>query len=117
VQFFLATILIAGTITLSYPSFIIKGVNAQAQPYYGGGMDNNYQKSYEKDNKDKSKDSKSVSINKIKYINDNININCNYAGNISIGNKRQGYLGGYSLPVVVDMMVKDIASKIKALNV
>jgi hypothetical protein len=37
---FLATVLLAGTIALSAPSFMI-GL-AQAQPYYGGGMDNSY---------------------------------------------------------------------------
>ena len=52
--------------------------------------------SYGKDDREKSKDSKSVSINKIKCINNNVNINGNNAGNISIGNKGQGYLGGYS---------------------
>jgi hypothetical protein len=87
--------------------------SAQAQPYYGGGidnrynsyesdygMDNNYMKSYGnengyesqyqspyepdykpqylsygEDNRDKSKDSNSVSINKIKCNNINVNIN------------------------------------------
>jgi hypothetical protein len=44
---FLAIVLVVGTITTFSPSFIIKGVNAQAQPYYGG-MDNSYddRKSY-----------------------------------------------------------------------
>jgi hypothetical protein len=88
-------------------------IDAQAQPYYG--IDNNYQKSYGNDNyyyepqypsdnfKSKysssyEKDSykKDVSINTIKCINTNLNINGNNAGNVSIGNKGQGYLGGYS---------------------
>jgi hypothetical protein len=39
---FLATVLLAGTIALSAPSFMTLGL-AQAQPYYGGGgMDNSY---------------------------------------------------------------------------
>ena len=94
------------------------------EPKTSYGMDdNNYQKTYGKDNsydksqyqsykpdykpqypsygKDKSKDSsKSVSINKIKCINNNLNINGNNAGNVSLGNKgaaeEGGYLGGYS---------------------
>jgi hypothetical protein len=53
------------------------------------GMDNNYYKS-QKDS------SKSVIINKLKCINNNLNINGNNAGNINIGNKGQGYLGVYS---------------------
>jgi hypothetical protein len=158
---FLAIVLVTGTIAAISPSFIIKGVNAQGEPYYGGGMDNSYydkksygmddsygypdyrddkkryddsygptdyrdnkdRKSYDKkpygndngyesqyqpsykpnykpvkdDKRDKSKDSnKSVSLNKIKCINTNLNINGNNAGNVSIGNKGQGYLGTYS---------------------
>ena len=83
---FLATVLVAGIIALSSPSFM---VGAQAEPGYG--MDNNYKKSYvndnyesteypfykpaykseyqsysEKDNYKSSKDSNSVSINKLK---------------------------------------------------
>jgi hypothetical protein len=54
--------------------------------------------SYEKDNYKSKKDdnSKSVSINKINCINNNVNINGDNTGNISIGNKGQGYSGGYS---------------------
>jgi hypothetical protein len=40
-----------------------------------------------------------VSVNKLKCINTNININGNNAGNVSIGNKgaaEEGYLGAYS---------------------
>ena len=113
---FLSIVLIAGTITLSYPSFMIIGA-AQAQPYYNvDGMDNNnYKKSYGydtyykpqyssygKDDKDKSKDSKSVDINKLNCINTNLNINGENAGDINLGNKDQvasaaeGYLGVYS---------------------
>jgi hypothetical protein len=58
--------------------------------------------SYGKDDRDKSKDSsKSVSINKLKCINNNVNINGNNAGHVSIGNKGQaayaeeGYSGAY----------------------
>src|SRR5688500_16721232 len=48
---FLATVLVAGIIALSSPSFI---VGAQAVPEYGN---DNYEKSYEKDN-DESRDHK-----------------------------------------------------------
>jgi hypothetical protein len=177
---FLAIVLMVGTITAIFPSFIITGP-AQAQLYYGmdsyndrksygmdkdrkfygedsygheypdnnfynsyesdyrmdnyrksyetnsyepttsyGMDDNNYQKTYGndngfyesqyqpsykpdykpkypsydgKDNRDKSKDSKSVDINKFNCINTNININGNNTGDISLGNKGQGYLG------------------------
>ena len=57
--------------------------------------------SYEKDDRDKSKDSK-FDINKIKCINNNVNINGNNIGDINVGNKGQaayaeeGYLGAYS---------------------
>jgi hypothetical protein len=199
---FLAIILVTGTIAAISPSFIIKGVNAQSEPYYekdtsysnyeqelehmdkgysayeldypkypdkkynnfghdyppkytddrkynsyepdygmdndkksyktnsyeptttSYGNDNNYQKTYGNDNsydksqyqsfkldykpqypsygKDKSKDSSSISINKLNCINNNVNINGNNAGNVSIGNKGQapiaeeGYSGAYS---------------------
>jgi hypothetical protein len=69
---FLAAVLVAGTIALSAPSFMT-GLNAQAQPYYGGGMDNSYDKPYGKDNRDKSKDS--VNVKKIKCNNINVNVN------------------------------------------
>jgi hypothetical protein len=102
---------------------------AQAQPYYGGGgMDSygssnygndnsygqsQYQPSYKPDykpqypsygkddNRDKSKDIKNIDINKLKCINNNININGNNTGNINIGNKgaanaEEGYVGAYS---------------------
>jgi endonuclease/exonuclease/phosphatase family metal-dependent hydrolase len=61
---FLATILVAGIIALSYPSFMI---GAQAQEYYGvepNGKDNNY---------DKYKDSSSVDVKKIVCNNFNVN--------------------------------------------
>lgn len=106
----LAAILLTGTVALSAQSFMI---GAHAQPYYyDGEMDTSYNSyespqypSYKPDykpeypsdnNNYKSKDSKSVSINKIKCINNNVNINGNNAGNISIGNKGQGYLGASS---------------------
>jgi hypothetical protein len=109
---FLAVVLLAGTIALSYPSFMI---DVQAQPYYyDSGSDNSYNSygppdypsykldykaKYSSDNNNyKSKESSKsvISINKIKCINTNLNINGNNAGNISIGNKGQGYLGAYS---------------------
>ena len=98
--------------------------NSYKPQYYE--MDNNDRKSYENDNgydksqyssyksdytpkypsygkddrTDKSKDdsSKSVDINKIKCINNNLNINGNNAGNVSLGNKgaAEGYLDDYS---------------------
>ena len=60
-----------------------------------------YQSYDGKDNYKSSKDSsskKSVSLNKIKCINTNLNINGNNSGNVSIGNKgaEEGYLGAYS---------------------
>jgi hypothetical protein len=94
---FLATVLIAGTIALSYPSFMVE--TAQAQLFYDG-MDNNYNiyepeyemdnyktlygndnyeaeyPSYEKDNNNyKSKDSSSVFLKKVKCNNINSNNN------------------------------------------
>ena len=54
---FLATVLIAGTIALSYQSFMTIGANAQAQPYYDdGGMDSR-DNSYEPEYPDKKYDS------------------------------------------------------------
>ena len=112
---FLAIVLVTGTITsLSFPSFIIKGMEAQAQPYYGSDrMDNSYKSQYQpsykpdykpqyssygKDNRDKSNDIKNVDINQFKCINTNININGNNTGDINIGNKgtAEGSLGAYS---------------------
>ena len=96
------------------PEYKDKEFNSyEPDPY---GMDNDYdKKSYEheskyppygKDDRYKStKDSsskKSVSLNKIKCINNNVNINGNNAGNVSIGNKGQAayaeerYSGAYS---------------------
>jgi hypothetical protein len=104
---FLGIVLVAGTITAIFP--FIK--TAQAQPYYeynnyGPPEYSSYKPdyklnypSYDKkdDKRDKSKDSsKGVSINKLKCINTNLNINGNNAGNVSIGNKGQGYLGANS---------------------
>jgi hypothetical protein len=79
VSLFLSVILVTGTIALS-SSFMI---NAQAQPSYN----NNY----------KSKDT-NVNINKIKCINDNININGINSGDVDVCNKGadKGYLGAYS---------------------
>ena len=70
---FLATVLLAGTIALSFPSFMIG--SAQAQPYYGGGMDNDYKKSYGKDNRDKDKSKDSANVKKVKCNNINVNVN------------------------------------------
>ena len=103
---FLATVLVAGIIALSYPSFM---VGAQAQQF--NGMDqryNNYEPEYGTDNKynsyepeygtdygmnsydkkpygkdnsyDKSKDSSSVTVKKIKCNNINVNLN-GFSGN------------------------------------
>ena len=79
---FLAIVLVAGTIAAisslsSSPSFMI---NAQAQPYHG--VDNSYEKS-------KDISSKSISVNKVKCINDNININGVNSGDVNVGNKGQ----------------------------
>ncbi len=85
---FLAIVLVAGTFALSSPSFMVGA--AQAQPYYG--MDKKYndyesdyemnsydkkpyeQESYGKD-KDKSKDSRSDLLKKLKCNNINANLN------------------------------------------
>ena len=74
---FLAIVLVAGTITAlsSQSSFI---VGAQAQPYYG--IDNNYEKSYGKENYKSTKDS-NIDLNKIKCKNINLNINNGQDGN------------------------------------
>ena len=72
------------------------------------GNDNSYQESYGNDNSyDKSKDSKkSVSLNKLNCINNNVNINGNNNGTINVGNSGksatgsetdEGYLGVGSL--------------------
>ena len=116
---FLATVLVAGIIALSYPSFMI---GAQAQQFNGMdqrynsyepeyGQDNkynNYEQDYGQDNKynsyepqygpdygmnsydkkpygkdnsyDKSKDSSSVTVKKIKCNNINVNLN-GFSGN------------------------------------
>jgi hypothetical protein len=44
----------------------------------------------------KKDDSSKVEINKIKCINTDLNINGNNTGNVSLENKGQGYLDGYS---------------------
>ncbi|HET8856324.1 MAG TPA: hypothetical protein VFM28_02230 [Nitrososphaeraceae archaeon] len=78
ISLFLSIILVTGILALS-SSFMI---NAQAQPLYT----NNY----------KSKDT-NVDINKIKCINDNININGENTADVNIGNKKgQVYLGANS---------------------
>ena len=109
---FLAIVLVAGTITALSSSFM---TNAQAQSYYGNnnGYKSQYQLSYRpeynelqyppygEDDRETSKDSKIVNINKIKCINNNININGVNSGDINIGNKggvteEEGYLGANS---------------------
>ena len=66
-------------------TFMINTV--QAQPYYNE-VDNNYKPQ-------KDSNSKSVSINKLKCINTNININGNNTGDVNIGNKGAAADGGY----------------------
>jgi hypothetical protein len=111
---FLAFILTTGTITAIFPSSLSSSlsfmteVHAQSEyvliddynsKYLPYDKDNNHYKS-DKDSSSK----KSVSLNKIKCINDNININGINAGDISIGNKGQvtstdteeGHLGAKS---------------------
>ena len=91
---FLAIVLVTGTIAISFlssSSFIT--ADAQVQPYSDGIDYNNY-----KISKDNSK-SNTISINKIKCINDNLNINGRNAGDVNLGNKGQageGYLGANS---------------------
>jgi len=117
---FLATLLVLGTIATISPSFM---AGAQAESYYG--MDDKYDsyepiypseytdnqyntyepREYTSDNNYKSKkdSSNSVSINKLKCINNNVNINGNNTGDINVGNSGrsasspgtddEGYLG------------------------
>ena len=102
-----------GTIATISPSFM---AGAQAEPYYG--MDDRYDsyepeypseytdnqyntyepREYPSDNNYKSEkdSSSSVSINKLKCINNNVNINGNNTGNIDLGNKGTAQEGGYS---------------------
>ncbi len=83
ISLFLSIILVTGTIALSYPSFMI---NVQGQQSYT----NNYYK---------SNDDTNVNVNKIKCINDNININGVNSGNVNAGKKgvtEEGNLGAYS---------------------
>jgi hypothetical protein len=68
---FLAAILVAGTITAVYPSFVI-GAEAQSETYYGV---DSYKQSYGKDNSYKSKDSSSALLKKIKCNNIDVNVN------------------------------------------
>ena len=76
VSLFLAFILTAGTITAIFPSSSIFITKVDVLSDYG--IQDNY-----KSTKDISND---VNTNKIKYINDNININGVNAGNIKAGN-------------------------------
>jgi hypothetical protein len=107
---FLATVLVAGIIALSSPSFMT-GAQAvpqhgmereygsyEQQPEYGSyeqqpeypSYKPDYKPSYGKDNY-KSKDS--VSINKLKCINNNVNINGNNTGDINVGNSGKSATG------------------------
>ena len=112
---FLIIVLVAGTFAAISSSFI---VGAQAESYYG--MDDRYDiyepteypseytdnqyntyepREYPSDNNyksEKNSSSKSVSLNKIKCINNNVNINGNNTGNINLGNKGTAQEGGYS---------------------
>ena len=72
ISLFLSVILVTGTIVLSFSSFMI---NAQGQQSYN----NNYYK---------SKDNTNVNVNKIKCINDNININGVNSGDVNAGNNK-----------------------------
>jgi hypothetical protein len=91
----LTLILIAGTITSIFPSASsFMTANAEAQSYYYDVIDNRYisydlidYSSYGKENYKSTKDS--VSKNKIKCINDNININGVNSGDVNVGNKEQ----------------------------
>jgi hypothetical protein len=67
---------------------------SQYQPSYKP----DYKPQYPSYGKDKSKDSSSISLNKINCINNNVNINGNNTGDISVGNKgaAEGYLGASS---------------------
>jgi hypothetical protein len=67
---FLAAILIAGTITAVYPSFVI-GAEAQPETYYGV---DSYKQSYGKESY-KSKDSSSSIVKKVKCNNIDVNVN------------------------------------------
>ena len=84
-------------VSSKYPSSSYKPNNYKPAEYPSsqGVKDNN---NYYKSQKDSSSSKKSVSLNKIKCINDNLNIDGENTGNITIGNKgtAEGYLSGYS---------------------
>ena len=89
----------------------MRSAQAQSSYYYDGGIDTRYNSyeppqypSYKPDYKAKylsddknykSKDS-NVSINKLKCINNNLNLNGNNSGDFNLDNKGQGYLGANS---------------------
>jgi hypothetical protein len=79
---FLAIVLVTGTIALaSSQSYFMVGTNVQAQPYYGGGMDNRYD------------DRKSYGMNSYgssNYGNDN-----SYASDYGMKNDRKSYGNDY----------------------
>jgi hypothetical protein len=82
-------------VSSEYPSSSYKLNSYKPAEYpssYGGKDNNNYYKSQ----KDSSSSKKSVDINKVKCINDNLNIEGENTGNITIGNKGKGSLGAYS---------------------
>jgi hypothetical protein len=114
---FLATVLVAGIIALSSPSFMT-GAQAQQdygmereygsheQPEYGSyeqqteypSYKPDYKPEYPSDNnsyksKKDSGDSISLNINKLKCINNNVNINGNNNGTINVGNSGKSATG------------------------
>jgi hypothetical protein len=77
--------------------------NGYYESQYSSSSKPDYKPAYQSyDGKDDKRDksqkdsSKSVSINKIKYINTNLNVNGNNTGDVNVGNKGQGYVGSYS---------------------
>jgi hypothetical protein len=95
---FLATVLLAGTIALSSPSFMTN-VSAQSESYYG--MDNNNYKSQYGQDKYKTKDN--VVVKKINCNNINVNVNGlelnglpPFLGNLLASDGQDGYGGASS---------------------
>jgi hypothetical protein len=95
---FLATVLLAGTIALSSPSFMTN-VSAQSESYYG--MDNNNYKSQYGQDKYKTKDN--VVVKKINCNNVNVNVNGlelnglpPFLGNLLASDGQDGYGGASS---------------------
>jgi hypothetical protein len=83
---FLSALLVLGTLTTILPT-------VQSQQYYEDRYNPADYQSYQ-DNRDyKFQKDSSVSINKIKCINNNFNVNGNNTGDINVGNKGQKNLG------------------------